>query len=99
MRRPGWHRIGASETRMLRDLKKFTANTDDFKFMRNVVDSIVNAGSGTESQSGKSKAGSENQPATPSACIPFIGRFYSSFFHPFFAHSFSRHIPNTASSS
>ena len=93
MRRPGWHRIGNFEARMYRDLKQFTANTDDFKFMRQVVDSIVDAkpletnshsasvvsGSGTDSLSGKSRAGSEHRPAT-TACIPFIGRDLSTSF-------------------
>ena len=108
MRRPGWNRIGSSETRMFRDLKQFTANIDDFKFMRQVVDSIVDAkpvgtnshpASVSDSQSGKSKAGSEARSVIPSACIPFIGRSYH---YPFICilHSvFSRHIFNTAPSS
>jgi hypothetical protein len=74
---------------MYRDLKQFTANIDDFKFMRQVVDSIVDAkplGTNShpasvvsDSHSGKSRAGSEIRSAMPSACIPFIGRIYS---HP-----------------
>jgi len=68
---------------MYRDLKQFTANVDDFKFMRQVVDSIVDVepldtnshptSVVSDSQSGKSKTGSENRSGMPSACIPFIG--------------------------
>ena len=83
MRRPGWNRINTKEARMYKDLKQFTANIDDFKFMRQVVDSIVDVepldtnshptSVVSDSQSGKSKTGSENRP---SACIPFIGMIY-----------------------
>jgi len=114
MRRPGWHRIGTFETRMYRDLKQFTANTDEFKFIRQAVESIVDvkpletnshsasvvSGGGTDSQSGKSKAGSETRPVIPSACIPFIGRFIIS---PLFSYSsltsFLRHIPDATPTS
>ena len=90
---------------MYRDLKQFTANTDDFKFMRQVVESIVDAkpletnsrsasvvsGGGTDSQSRKSK-GSENRPAIPSACIPFIGRFIRFYLFLFRLLFFPRYI-------
>ncbi|KAF8970688.1 hypothetical protein BDZ97DRAFT_1694461 [Flammula alnicola] len=88
MRKQGWSRIGIFESRMYRDLKQFTSNVDDFKFMRQVIDSIVDSKplensnhaasvvSG-DSQSGKGKAGTDNRPAIPSACIPFIGIYLS----------------------
>lgn len=87
MSKPGWHRLGAFETRIFRDLKQFTSRKDDFKIMRQVVDSIVDSkpldsdsrttsiisGSTTESHSGKSRPGSGSKLAGPSTCIPFIG--------------------------
>jgi Gdp/GTP exchange factor required for growth at low temperatures len=70
---------------MYRDLKQFTTNIDDFKFMRKVVDSMVDAepldtnshpaSVVSDSQSGRSR-GSDPRSAMPSACIPFIGRTY-----------------------
>ena len=70
---------------MYRDLKQFTTNIDDFKFMRQVVDSMVDAepldtnshpaSVVSDSQSGRSR-GSDTRSAMPSACIPFIGRTY-----------------------
>lgn len=78
------------ENRMFRDLKQFTTPNDNFKFMRQVVDSIVDAKpleghhshtpsvvSGGDSQNGKGKVNSESRPAVPSACIPFIGVLWS----------------------
>ena len=71
---------------MFRDLKHFTAVADDFKFMRQVIDSIVDAkpvedgahsasvvSGGTDSQNGKGKATSDNRSMRPTACIPFFG--------------------------
>lgn len=86
--RKGWSRIGSYENRMFRDLKQFTSNAGDFKFMRQIVDSIVDSKplesshhaasvvSGGDSQNGKGKSGSDNRPVIPSACIPFIGMFH-----------------------
>jgi GDP/GTP exchange factor required for growth at low temperature len=97
MRRPGWNRISTKEARMYRDLKQFTANIDDFKFMRQVVDSIVDVepldtnshptSVVSDSQSGKSRTGSENRAGMPSACIPFIGAIYRSPFNLVFFRS------------
>ena len=85
MRRPGWNRINHKEARMFKDLKQFTANIDDFKFMRQVVDSIVdvepldtNSHPTSVVSDSQSRTGSENR--LPSACIPFIGEIYLSFF-------------------
>ena len=71
---------------MYRDLRQFTANIDDFKFMRQVVDSIVdvdpldtNSYATSVVSDSQSRAGSENR--LPSACIPFIGTIYLSFSH------------------
>ncbi|TFK36540.1 hypothetical protein BDQ12DRAFT_686594 [Crucibulum laeve] len=91
MKRSAWNRIGAFESRAFRDLKKFVAGTDDFKIMRDIVDSIADAkpldgsshaasvvsgGGGTE-QSGRGRSGSENRLPVPTACIPFIGIYLS----------------------
>ena len=112
MRRPGWNRINTKEARMYRDLKQFTANIDDFKFMRQVVDSIVdvepldtNSHSTSvvsDSQSGRSRTGSENRSGMPSACIPFIGAIFRSPVNVVFFRSllfFQRHLSDTAPSS
>ncbi|KAF8900418.1 hypothetical protein CPB84DRAFT_1778876 [Gymnopilus junonius] len=77
-------------SRVFRDLKQFTSPNEDFKFIRQVVDSIVDAKplegrhshtpsvvSGVDSQNGKGKANSESRPIMPSACIPFIGIYLS----------------------
>ena len=97
MRRPGWNRISSKEARMYKDLKQFTANIDDFRFMRQVVESIVDVepldtnshptSVVSDSQSGKSKTGSENRSGMPSACIPFIGMILSSFHYLVFFRS------------
>jgi hypothetical protein len=91
MRKTGWNRLSGYETRMFRDLKQFTAIADDFKFMRQAVDSIVDtkplegssqtasvvSGGGTESQNGKGKASSDHGPTMPTMCIPFVGIYLS----------------------
>ena len=84
MRRPGWNRISTKEARMYKDLKQFTANIDDFKFMRQVVDSIVdvepldtNSHPTSVISDSQSRTGSESR--LPSACIPFIGTVNLSF--------------------
>ncbi|KAG5651310.1 hypothetical protein H0H81_009111 [Sphagnurus paluster] len=90
MKKPGWHRVGIWENRMFKDLKVFARNTDDFVYIRQTVASIVDvkpldasshaasvvSGGGTDTQSGKGKAGAE-RPVMPSACIPFIGVYLS----------------------
>jgi len=86
MRKNGWSRLSIHENRMFRDLKHFTAVADDFKFMRQVIDSIVDAkpvegsartsvvSGGTDSQNGKGKANSDNRSSMrPTTCIPFFG--------------------------
>jgi GDP/GTP exchange factor required for growth at low temperature len=81
--RRSWHRVGIFETRMFKDLRVFTSNTDDFMYIRQIVESIVDpkstevnshATSIVSGDTGKSKATSERQ-AAPIACIPFIGKF------------------------
>ena len=96
---------------MYRDLKQFTANIDDFKFMRQVVDSIVDVepldtnshptSVVSDSQSGKSRTGSETRPGMPSACIPFIGTILSFALYLAFLCSLlcSRYLSDTALSS
>lgn len=86
MRKNGWSRLSIHENRMFRDLKHFTAVADDFKFMRQVIDSIVDAkpvegsartssvvSGGTDSLNGKGKANSDNRSTRPTTCIPFFG--------------------------
>ena len=88
--RPGWHRVGIWENRMLRNLKLFASRKDDFKHIQQTVAAIVDVKpmdvashapsvvicGGTDAQSGKGKATAE-RPALPLACIPFIGWFPS----------------------
>lgn len=87
MRRPSWNRVGIFETRMFKDLKVFTANINDFIYIRQVVESIVDpknvdASSHAASivsndiHSARSKSNSE-RPTAPTACVPFIGEFLS----------------------
>ena len=64
----------------------FTANTDDFMYIRQVVESIVDPKNteassrasvvSTDTHSGRSKTASE-RPAAPTACIPFIGELFT----------------------
>jgi hypothetical protein len=75
------------ETRVLRDLKAYCTNADDFRHIRQAVDLIADtkpadgqshatsaiSTSGTDGQSNKSKAGSEAKLPPCSACVPFIG--------------------------
>ncbi|PPQ80324.1 hypothetical protein CVT25_003607 [Psilocybe cyanescens] len=89
MKKQGWNRIGVFEARVFKDLKLFITVADNFKFMRQIVDSIVDAKplegsshaasviSGGDSQSGKGKGTSDNRPSVPTACIPFIGIYLS----------------------
>lgn len=78
---------------MFKDLKLFTANTDDFKHIRHTVESIVDAkpldanshaasvvSGGADGPSGKGKATSD-WPVLPSVCIPFIGQSYTIFMY------------------
>ncbi len=87
MRNLGWNRLGLVENRMFRDLREFTSKQDDFKFMRQVMDSVMKPKhldstsrtpsiSGSDSLSGKSKSlSSDSKLSVPSICIPFIGVF------------------------
>ncbi|KAF4568291.1 hypothetical protein EYR36_010301 [Pleurotus pulmonarius] len=77
-----WNRVGMYELRIYDDLKIWTTPDDDFRYMRNTIESIadnkpadtsthapsVTSGGGTN----RSKAGSESKPV-PTACVPFIG--------------------------
>ncbi len=84
-----WSRISRREHRMFTNFQQFIGNVDDFKFMRNAVDSIVQAKPMEDSShppsvvSGgtESKHKSEQRSVTPPACIPFIGRL-TFFFSP-----------------
>ena len=77
MRRPGWHRVGIWENRMLKDLKLFASRKDDFKHIRQTVAAIVDvkpmdvaSSGGTDAQCGKGKATAE-RPALPLAISRF----------------------------
>lgn len=74
---------------MFKDLKVFSSHSEDFKYIREVVASIVDVkpldsashapsviSGGTDAPSLKGKTTSE-RPLLPSACIPFIGLFVS----------------------
>ena len=77
-----WSRITRREHRMFTNFQQFIANVDDFKFMRNAVDSIVQAkpledsshAPSVVSGGAESKHKSEQKPVAPLACIPFIGK-------------------------
>lgn len=85
--RRSWNRIGMWEKRMFNDLRSFITNSEDFKFIRHAVESIVDAkpletgshasvvsggGGSADAQSGKGKT--IIAPPIPTACIPFIGK-------------------------
>jgi Gdp/GTP exchange factor required for growth at low temperatures len=92
MRRSAWSRVGIFETRMFKDLKVFTSNANDFMYIRQVVESIVDPKNvdassraasvvSGDTHSGRSKTTAE-RPAAPTACVPFIGKFYLFIFLP-----------------
>ncbi|KAF9468282.1 hypothetical protein BDZ94DRAFT_1317952 [Collybia nuda] len=89
MRKPSWGRVGLWEQRMFKDLKAFTTNSEDFKYIRQSIKSVIEAktldtnthapsvisgGGGADTQLGKGKL--ERQATSP-ACIPFIGIYLS----------------------
>lgn len=90
MRKSAWNRVGLWENRMFKDLKIFTTNSEDFKYIRQVVESIVDAkpldanthaasvvsGGAADTQTGKAKT---DRQALSSVCIPFIGVFFLHF--------------------
>lgn len=89
MRKSAWNRVGLWENRMFKDLKIFTTNSEDFKYIRQVVESIVDAkpldanthaasvvSGGADTQPGKAKT---DRQAMSSVCIPFIGLFFLHF--------------------
>jgi Gdp/GTP exchange factor required for growth at low temperatures len=80
-----WPRVGMWESRMFKDLKVWTNDDDDFKFMRDSISNMLDAKPldvnshasvtstmGTDDQSGKGRSASEIK-VLPIACIPFIG--------------------------
>ncbi|KAF8630266.1 hypothetical protein AX17_005452 [Amanita inopinata Kibby_2008] len=80
-----WNRVGRREHRMFNDFRQLISNVDDFRYMRRVIDSIVDSkplddtsasvvSGGTDS---KHKASSDQRPPLPSSCIPFIGVYLS----------------------
>lgn len=87
IRTSGWNRLGLVESRMFRDLRQFTSKQDNFKFMRQAVDSIMKPKhpdsnsrtpsiSGSDSVSGRNKPlSSDGKRTVPPICIPFIGAF------------------------
>lgn len=81
-----FNKVGAWESRMLRDLTEWTSAAGDFKHIRQTVDSLAEAktmpvgpsdsttknGDG-QTPTGRSRAASDSKPPTPPACIPFFG--------------------------
>ena len=87
MRRVGWNKLPSFEARVFKILKDFTTNTDEFKFIRKLVESIVESkplengsraasvvSGGNTDHSSKSKAATD-KAHIPTACVPFFGEF------------------------
>lgn len=85
MRRAGWNKVPTFETRVFKILKDFTTNADEFKFIRKLVESIVESkpfengsraasvvSGGNTDQSSKGKAATD-KAHIPTACVPFFG--------------------------
>ena len=84
-----WGRVGTWENRVFDDLRAWTDAKDDFKFIRQAINAMIdakpiNVGShaasivstgATDGQSSRSKATSDGKPPAPPGCIPFIGQF------------------------
>ena len=78
-----YNKIGTWEARMLRDLTDWTTSAGDFKHIRQTVDSLVEARTGTQDTpikssdsqavTGRSRAASDSKPPSDPACIPFFG--------------------------
>ncbi|KAI8990426.1 hypothetical protein BD414DRAFT_437955 [Trametes punicea] len=89
-----FNKIGAWESRMLRDLKEWTSPVGDFRHIRQTVDALVEAktmpvgpqdstsknGDGPAAI-GRSRAASDSKPPTPPACIPFFGVYLAQVHH------------------
>ena len=83
---------GIWESRMLRDLQQWATNEDDFKHIRQAIETLAeakpvptststaqgDAGAGDDktASSSRSRAPSELKPPQPPACVPFFGAFY-----------------------
>ncbi|OJT12320.1 hypothetical protein TRAPUB_11095 [Trametes pubescens] len=89
-----FNKVGAWESRMLRDLTDWTSPMGDFKHIRQTVDSLAEAKSmppGAQDTTAKSpdgqtngsrsRAASDSKPPTPPACIPFIGVYLAQIHH------------------
>jgi GDP/GTP exchange factor required for growth at low temperature len=87
MGRVGWNKLASFESRVFKILKDFTTNADEFKFIRKLVESIVESkplenssraasvvSGGNTDQSSKGKAATD-KAHTPTACVPFFGEF------------------------
>lgn len=85
MRRVGWNKLPSFETRVFKILKDFTTNADEFKFIRKLVESIVESkplengsraasvvSGGNTDHSSKGKAATD-KAHIPTACVPFFG--------------------------
>jgi len=79
-----WNRVGTWETRVFEDLKEFTNPRDNFKFIREVMETLSGAQPAkasdttqtmTTSNSGFTNRGKapDSVPAISVGCIPFIG--------------------------
>ncbi|KAI0651209.1 hypothetical protein C8Q79DRAFT_19739 [Trametes meyenii] len=89
-----FNKVGAWESRMLRDLNEWTSAAGDFKHIRQTVDSLAEAksmpsgsqdtgGKGSDGQAagGRSRAASDSKPPIPPACIPFFGVYLAQLHH------------------
>ncbi|KAF7977887.1 hypothetical protein HWV62_2432 [Athelia sp. TMB] len=86
-----WNRLSSWESRVYNDLKAWVSSSDDFKFIRQAVATMldakpINAGShvtadvstsGTDALSSKSKLTVDGKPLPPQTCVPFIGVYLS----------------------
>ncbi|KAI0744636.1 hypothetical protein C8Q76DRAFT_637916 [Earliella scabrosa] len=86
-----YNKIGTWEARMLRDLTDWTTSAGDFKHIRQTVDSLVEARTGTQDTpikssdsqavTGRSRAASDSKPPSDPACIPFFGVYLAQLHH------------------
>lgn len=79
--RKSMHKLAAWDNRILTDFKVFTSSEDNFKYIRDAVDAINDAKpleTTSHAPSVVSTGGGsaiDKTAASPSACVPFIGKF------------------------
>ncbi|KAH9920878.1 ras GEF [Epithele typhae] len=90
-RRQTYTRISNWEARVLRDLTDWTTSAGDFKHIRQMLDSLVEARTGAQDgpvkssdgtpATSRSRAASDSKPPTDPACIPFFGVYLAQLHH------------------